>query len=38
MLAPDPAGRPLAADVAEELEPLVAALPRKMTFSRRKLA
>lgn len=38
MLDPEPAARPLAADVAEELEPLVAALPRRMTFSRRGVA
>jgi eukaryotic-like serine/threonine-protein kinase len=37
-LARDPADRPPAAEVASELEPLVAALPRKMTFSRRRLA
>lgn len=36
MLAHDPGARPRAADVAEELEPLVAALPRKMTFGRRR--
>ena len=38
MLARDPADRPLAADVAAELEPLVADLPRRMTFSRRGIA
>jgi eukaryotic-like serine/threonine-protein kinase len=38
MLARDPAARPKAAVVAGELEPLVAALPRKMTFSRRGIA
>jgi len=34
-LAPDPADRPSAADVAERLEPLIAALPAKLTLSRR---
>ena len=38
MLGPDPADRPLAADVAAELKPLVADLPRRMTFSRRGIA
>ena len=38
MLHPDPAARPRAAEVAAELEPLVAALPRRMTFSRRGIA
>ena len=36
MLAPDPADRPAAADVATELEPLVAELPRRITFGRRR--
>jgi len=36
MLLPDPAARPPAAEVARELEPLVAALPRKLTFGRRR--
>lgn len=31
----DPAGRPTCAEVVERLQPLVAALPRKMTLSRR---
>lgn len=31
----DPAGRPSCAEVVERLQPLVAALPRKMTLSRR---
>jgi eukaryotic-like serine/threonine-protein kinase len=35
MLAPDPAARPAAREVAAALEPLVADLPRKMTLSRR---
>ena len=35
MLAPDPADRPAAADVALELEPMVEALPRRMVFPRR---
>jgi serine/threonine protein kinase len=34
-LDPDPAARPLAADLARALEPLVAAQPRKMTLGRR---
>ena len=38
MLRRDPGARPAAAEVAAELEPLVAELPRKMTFSRRGLA
>jgi serine/threonine protein kinase len=38
MLAHDPADRPPAAEVAAELEPLVADLPRRMTFSRRGIA
>jgi serine/threonine protein kinase len=33
-LAPDPAGRPAAGDVALALEPLVDALPRKLAFGR----
>jgi eukaryotic-like serine/threonine-protein kinase len=36
MLARGPASRPTAAEVATELEPLVAALPRKLTLSRRR--
>jgi eukaryotic-like serine/threonine-protein kinase len=36
MLARDPASRPSAAEVATELEPLVAALPRRLTLSRRR--
>jgi eukaryotic-like serine/threonine-protein kinase len=36
MLLPDPAARPAAAEVATELEPLVSALPRKLTFGRRR--
>jgi serine/threonine protein kinase len=36
MLLPDPAERPAAAEVATELEPLVAALPRRLTFGRRR--
>jgi eukaryotic-like serine/threonine-protein kinase len=36
MLAHDPAERPAAADVAAELEPLVAALPRRIAFGRRR--
>jgi eukaryotic-like serine/threonine-protein kinase len=36
MLAHDPADRPAAADVAAELEPLVAELPRRMRFGRRR--
>jgi serine/threonine protein kinase len=36
MLARDPDSRPGAAEVATELEPLVAALPRKLTLSRRR--
>jgi serine/threonine protein kinase len=36
MLARDPAARPPAAQVAAQLEPLAAALPRKMTLSRRR--
>jgi hypothetical protein len=36
MLLPDPAERPAAAEVATELEPLVASLPRKLTFSKRR--
>jgi eukaryotic-like serine/threonine-protein kinase len=36
MLAHDPADRPAAADVAVELEPLVAELPRRMPFGRRR--
>jgi serine/threonine protein kinase len=35
MLARDPGDRPSAAEVAAELEPLVAALPRKLSLSRR---
>jgi serine/threonine protein kinase len=35
MLSRDPAGRPSCAEVVERLQPLVAALPRKMTLSRR---
>jgi hypothetical protein len=38
MLAAEPADRPAAGDVAGELEPLVAALPRRMTLSRRGIA
>lgn len=34
-LAPDPAERPTAREVATALEPLVAALPRRMTLGRR---
>jgi eukaryotic-like serine/threonine-protein kinase len=36
MLLPDPAERPAAAEVATELEPLVAALPRRLAFGRRR--
>jgi serine/threonine protein kinase len=36
MLDRDPAQRPAAGEVAIELEPLVAALPRKLTFGRRR--
>jgi eukaryotic-like serine/threonine-protein kinase len=36
MLDHDPAARPAAADVAIELEPLVAALPRRLAFGRRR--
>jgi eukaryotic-like serine/threonine-protein kinase len=36
MLARDPAYRPAAAQVAAELEPLVAALPRRIPFGRRR--
>jgi eukaryotic-like serine/threonine-protein kinase len=36
MLLPDPAERPAAAEVATELEPLVAALPRRLTFGKRR--
>ena len=36
MLARDPAERPAAADVATELEPLVAELPRRIPFGRRR--
>jgi eukaryotic-like serine/threonine-protein kinase len=36
MLDRDPAARPPAAEVATELEPLVAALPRRLTFGRRR--
>ena len=36
MLLRDPAERPAAAEVATELEPLVASLPRKLTFSKRR--
>lgn len=36
MLAQDPADRPAAADVAAELEPLVAELPRRISFGRRR--
>ncbi len=35
MLARDPGARPVAAEVALELEPLVEALPRKMAFAKR---
>lgn len=35
MLAKDPATRPTAAEVAERLEPLVGALPRRMVLGRR---
>jgi serine/threonine protein kinase len=35
MLAKDPADRPSCAEAVERLQPLVAALPRKMTLSRR---
>jgi serine/threonine protein kinase len=35
MLAHDPGGRPTCAEAVERLQPLVAALPRKMTLSRR---
>lgn len=38
MLDRDPTARPAAADVAHELEPLVAALPRKLIFSRNRIA
>jgi hypothetical protein len=34
MLDPDPAGRPLAADVVARLEPLVAGLPRRIALKR----
>ena len=34
-LDPDPASRPAAAELASALEPLVAALPRRMTLGRR---
>ena len=36
MLARDPADRPAVADVATELEPLVADLPRRISFGRRR--
>lgn len=36
MRAHDPADRPAAADVATELEPLVAELPRRITFGKRR--
>jgi eukaryotic-like serine/threonine-protein kinase len=36
MLDRNPASRPAAGEVAAELEPLVAALPRKLTFGRRR--
>jgi eukaryotic-like serine/threonine-protein kinase len=36
MLDRNPASRPPAAEVATELEPLVAALPRRLTFGRRR--
>jgi eukaryotic-like serine/threonine-protein kinase len=36
MLDPDPAARPAAAEVAIELEPLVAELPRRISFGRRR--
>jgi eukaryotic-like serine/threonine-protein kinase len=36
MLLPDPAERPAAGEVATELEPLVAALPRRLAFGRRR--
>jgi serine/threonine protein kinase len=36
MLDRDPDARPAAAEVATELEPLVAALPRRLTFGRRR--
>jgi eukaryotic-like serine/threonine-protein kinase len=36
MLDGDPAARPAAGEVAIELEPLVAALPRRLTFGRRR--
>jgi serine/threonine protein kinase len=36
MLARDPSARPAAGAVATELEPLVAALPRRLTFGRRR--
>jgi eukaryotic-like serine/threonine-protein kinase len=36
MLACDPAARPAAAEVATELEPLVAELPRRISFGRRR--
>jgi eukaryotic-like serine/threonine-protein kinase len=36
MLAHDPADRPEAAEVATELEPLVASLPRRLTFGKRR--
>jgi serine/threonine protein kinase len=35
-LDPDPAGRPAAAELASGLEPLVSALPRRMTLGRRR--
>jgi len=35
MLDPEPAARPSAADVVEQLEPLVEVLPRKLVLSRR---
>jgi len=34
-LDPDPAARPVAAEFASALEPLVAALPRRLTLGRR---
>jgi eukaryotic-like serine/threonine-protein kinase len=36
MLARDPAGRPVAADAATALEPLVAELPRRIPFGKRR--
>jgi hypothetical protein len=35
MLARDPAGRPTAAETVERLEPIVAAMPRKLVLAKR---